>query len=59
MIPNNIYSQEQFIARNVQERAHTRELKPREPRQGGLLFPAIRRLFGRRDTSIKQEEQAR
>jgi hypothetical protein len=59
MMPNNIYNQEQLIARNVQERAHTKELKPREPRQGALLFPAIRRLFGRRETSIKQEEQAR
>ncbi|HVB72519.1 MAG: hypothetical protein WCD86_15825 [Ktedonobacteraceae bacterium] len=56
---NNIYNQEQFIARNVQERTHIKEAQVQEPRQHKPLFPAIKQLFRRRGAQLKQEEQSR
>lgn len=55
---NNIYNQEQFIAKNIQERPRIKEPREQEPRQHKPLLPAIKNLFGRRSAQMKQEEQA-
>lgn len=56
---NNIYNQEQFIARNAQERRHVKDQQARESHPRKPMLPAIKHLFGRRGAPMKQEEQAR
>jgi hypothetical protein len=51
---NNIYNQEQFIARNIQERPRVREAQTQELRQHKPLLPTLKHLFGRR--SPRKEE---
>jgi hypothetical protein len=51
---NNIYNQEQFIAKNIQERPRVREPQTQEPRQHKPLLPAIKHLFGRRGAQRKE-----
>lgn len=54
---NNIYNQEHFIARNIQERARTKRPREQEAHQHKPLLPAIKHLFGRRDARMKRGEQ--
>lgn len=55
---NNIYNQEHFIAKNIQERPRVKRPIEQEARQHKPLLPAIKHLFGRRDARMKREEQA-